>query len=56
MTKKELYSEFLKNFPRFESNIKSYYKQDDTSISIYTKQGGSFIFEKTDEGISLHKK
>lgn len=50
MTKKELYDKFLKIFPNFKSQIKSYRQYDDRALKIYTKTGGAFIFELDKNG------
>lgn len=48
-----LFAEFLENFPKFESMVRTYYMRGENSIIIYTKAGGKFIFEKTNDGFSL---
>ena len=52
-TADELYQKFLDNFPNFKPMVKKYYRQSDTRLKIYTKQGKKFIFELTEDGINL---
>lgn len=55
MTRGEyLYGEFLKNFPNFESLVKSYSKNGKNSIEIQTTTGKKFIFKINNDGIELH--
>ncbi len=59
MTRGEfLYKEFIKNFPSFESMVKSYKKNGKNSIEIETVANKKFIFKitnnKNEHGIELH--
>lgn len=53
MTTSEMYSEFIKLFPKFEPMVKDYKRYSDDSIKISTKQGKSFVFSKKDGEIRL---
>ena len=53
MTTSEMYSEFIKSFPKFEQVVKDYKRYSDDSIQIFTKQGKSFVFSKKDGEIRL---
>ena len=50
MTKKELYAAFLKTFPKFESQVKHYKQTGDLELKVFTVNGGSFIFELSENG------
>lgn len=55
MTRGEfLYSEFLKNFPRFKPMVKQYKKISNNSVEIETKIGKKFIFTVNKDGIDLN--
>jgi hypothetical protein len=55
MTRGEfLYSEFLKNFPRFKPMVKQYKKVSNNSVEIETKIGKKFIFTVNKDGIDLN--
>lgn len=51
--KEKIFETFCENFPYFKPQIKAYYLRGDSQLKIYTKQGGKFIFELTDDGFSL---
>lgn len=51
--KEILYKEFLKNFPNFQSMVKSYYLTDENTLKIYTKQRKKFYFTVTENGFDL---